>query len=422
MSVIQTTKHPATGAEESFAKGIVKRVFIKRLNADGSPKVTSFVDKKTGQSKNINSTHRVSILLEVGEDSSFVDFGTVEIKNLQYENKFQIKEGDNYVDILPGMEISVYPVAVRQYMKKVKGPDGKPTGAEEPATSYEGKRGNITILDRTNAQAASQSSSAASGGAQGQGGASTKIYGEITDLVGSIAQVKALKGEGSWTVTLSDDQLSQVVSGGRLAGQLIVDGTISDFKAYGPVGDKPKGQTFRKDDVPIRIGNALTITAAMFPGNTVVDQAFVVGQVLAAMDSLRDKLRDEFKSMDDYSFGSRLGQCGILAAPHSTEGIEQFIANVESHFRFVCGFEVKVRENQKAQEPASQQQPGQLTNLNWWVVVTATSTRPSRTQDPSRSMLLDYSKMQLQHQQNLSKRKGTPKGPFFIIWRLVLHR
>lgn len=362
MSVIQTTKHPATGAEESFAKGVIKRIIIKRINADGSPKVTQFKDKKTGQTKSINSTHSAFIILEAGGDEAFINFGTMEIKNLQYENKFQIKEGDKYTDLLPGMEISVYPISLRSYKKKVKDASGNVTG-EEDAISYEGKRGNVTILDRSNAVQGntSQSSPAASGGSQGQSGATVKVYGEITELVGSEAHVKGDKGE--WTVILSDEQLGQVSKGGRLAGQLATDGTISQFKAYGPAGQRSQNSgasgSYKKDDLPVRLGNALTITDAMFPNAAIVDQQVIIKQVLAAMDSVKAKLRSEFKNMDDYSFGSRLGQCGILAARHSQEGIEQFLENVEATFRFVCSMEADIRAGSESAQQPQQQAPAQ---------------------------------------------------------------
>lgn len=359
MSVIQTTKHPATGAEESFAKGVIKRIIIKRLNADGSAKTTQFKCKKTGQTKAINSTHSAFIILESGGEEAFINFGTMEIKNLQYENKFQIKEGEKYTDLLPGMEISVYPISTRQYKKKVKDASGNVTG-EEDAISYEGKRGNVTILDRSNAVQgnAFQGPSAASGGSQAQSGATVKVYGEIVNLVGSVAQVKGDKGE--WTVTLSDEQVSQVSKGGRLAGQLAADGTISQFKAYGPAGQRSQSSGssggFKKDDLPVRLGNALTITDAMFPNAAIIDQKVIIEQVLAAMDGVKAKLRSEFKSMDDYSFGARLGQCGILAARHSQEGIDQFLENVEATFRFVCSMEESLRAGAAAPEPAKQPQ------------------------------------------------------------------
>ncbi|QYC52541.1 hypothetical protein [Salmonella phage SSBI34] len=331
------------------AAGTIERINIKRINEDGSPKITH-INKGPNAGKTIKSTHRYSILLKEGEDSAWISFGEGEVKNLKYEDQFQIKEGDKYVSLKPGMKIRL-PVQVKSYKDR--------EGNER--TSTEGKKNKIKITDASGARdVAPQGSQAPQGGSQGAGGATTKVYGEIASVSGSDVIVKT--DNGNVTVKLTDEQLSQIQEGGRLAGQRSADGSISAFKAYGPKGAGGTGGSRKggKDDLPIRLGNALTITDAMFPNAAIVDQQIIVVQVLKAMDTIKAKLREEFKGMDDYAFGARLGQSGILAARHSQEGIDQFIENVETTFRFINATEDLVRKDaspEKAPEPQLEQKP-----------------------------------------------------------------
>lgn len=352
MTVIQTTTHPATGALETFAKGTIKRINIKRLNADGSPKVSTFKDKNTGQQKQINSTHMYSVLLEDGADGAWISFGTGEVKNLKYEDQFQIKTADGkYVDLLVGMVISVYPVSPRTY--EVNG---------ETKTAYEGKKKNLTILDSTNAVAKTQQGAPANAPAKtsAQNGATTKVYGEILTLDGTAASVKTDNGEVK--VTLTQEQVAAVQVGGRLAGQVDGSGNIvSGFKVYGPAGSKPAGggnKGFKKDDLAIRLGNALTITHAMFPEQHVINLELEVTQTLAVMDNLRSKLAAEFTHMDAFSLGARLGQSGILSAPFSRNGPDEFAENTESVFRMICTMEDNIRKGAEQASVANQTTQG----------------------------------------------------------------
>lgn len=338
-TVVQSVYDAINDVTATIAAGSIERINIKRINADGSPKVTTFKDKNTGQQKSINSTHRYSILLKNGEDTAWVSFGEGEVKNLKYEDQFQIKEESGYTSLLPGMVIRL-PVVIKPY----KAADGS------ARQSVEGKRNRIKITDKTNARAASapsQGAGSSQGAPQGSGGASTKVYGDIVSVSGSDVVVKTDNGEV--TVKLTEAQLGELVEGGRLAGQRAADGTVSAFKAYGPKGSGGSAGGSRggkgKDDLPIRLGNALTIADAMFPNEAIVDQQVIVLQVLGAMDSVKAKLRSEFKHLDDYAFGARLGQCGILAARHSQKGIDEFVENVETTFRFVCATEDQIRNN-----------------------------------------------------------------------------
>lgn len=329
-----------------IAMGTVKFVSIKRINADGSPKTVNI--KVAGVDKAIKSSHRVSILLEQGTDSTWISFGEENI-DLRYEGNYQIKEAEKtYTNILPGMVLRL-PVDRQEYVSKKTG---------EKAVSYTGKKKHIVIKDRSNAQQPQAGATGGSAGSSANSGTSTKVYGEIIALDGLVASVKGDKGE--WKVTLTEDQVSsnsQVQVGGRLACQLAADGSVSGFKAYGPVGQgASSSRSFKKDDLPIRIGNAVSIVHAMFPAKPVTTLKTEIVQTVDVMDGLRAKLSAEFKgSMDDYSIGARLGQSGIVAAPHGAESPAAFSSLVEDTFRMICTIEEELRAKQAT--PAANSEP-----------------------------------------------------------------
>lgn len=248
MSVITEVVNPADDSVALKAKGVIKRVFIKRINADGSAKVTH-INKGPNAGKTISSTHRYSILLTAGGVDEFVSFGEGEVKNLKYENQFQVKQADgSYKDLLPGAEISIYPVQKQTYEK-----DGKTN------TSYQGKKKDIKILVDAPADAAPQQSSAP---AQSGGGKGAKIYGEILSIEGNVAVVNDEK-QGEGRVVLSDEQLAEVSVGGRLAAfvDISTGNIINSFKAYGPVGQGGgaggKGKRTPYDPVGVSAGHAM---------------------------------------------------------------------------------------------------------------------------------------------------------------------
>lgn len=222
MSVITQVVNPADDSTALKAKGILKRVIVKRINEDGSPKITK------GPNGPIKNTHRYTLIISdpEGGDDAMIGFGEGEVKNLKYEHQFQIKDGNAYKDLIPGQEISVYPLTSREY-------NGK--------TYYDGRRKAIKILtDAPEGSTPSQPQSqapAASGGNKG-----TKIYGEIVKIEGNLASVNDEK-IGVGEVVLSDEQLAEVQVGGRLAA--FVDTSngsiINGFKAYGPVGSSSGG-------------------------------------------------------------------------------------------------------------------------------------------------------------------------------------
>lgn len=293
MSVITEVVNPADDSVALKAKGVIKRVIIKRINEDGSAKVTQ------GKNGPIKATHRYSVLLTADGVDELIAFGEGEVKNLKYENQFQVKVGDAYKDLAPGAEISVYPLKSREY-------NGK--------TYYDGKRKDVKILveapaGSTNAPAAAPAaSSPATGG-------SVKIYGEILGLNGNIASVMDEK-MGAGDVVLSDEQLAQVVVGGRLTAFVVKEtGVITGgFKAYGPAGQsngtsgsKGKG---KYDPVGVSTGHAINVLAnlklAGFKGD-LLDAGKVAHDVTT-------KLIKEFSDASGKDEGNSVGNAVKFAA------------------------------------------------------------------------------------------------------------
>lgn len=346
IKVVNELYDAAADQKVLIAMGTIERIVIKRINADGSPKVNQ-VKSGPKAGSTISSTHRSSILLKTGEDSQWVSFGTHEVKNLKYENQYQIKEGNDYVELKPGMVIRL-PVELRTW----KGADGK------DASGYQGRRNKITIKDKSGARddVPQNAPNQSSGAPAASGGKTVKVYGDIVSVSGAEVLVKTEAGEV--TVKLTEDQLGKIQEGGRLAGQRAEDGTVTQFKAYGPKGSGNSSSGSRgksKDDLPIRLGNALTVTKALFPNDSVILQGVVIKQVLAAMDSVKNKLREEFKDMDDYAFGARLGQAGILSGHEGIEDPSHFAAKVEEVFRFVCDLEKQIRAGDSDPAPTQQE-------------------------------------------------------------------
>jgi len=231
-SVVQSVYDAINDVTATIAAGSVEKVLVKRINADGSPRVTTFKDKRTGQQKSINNTHRYALLLKNGEDQSWISFGEGEVKNLKYENQFQVKQEDKYVSIQEGMVIRL-PVTLQSYQRKSDG---------QQMTSVVGKKNQIKITDSSGAR--SQSSSDSTGGSNSNDSSTGspkkgKVYGEITTINGNDVVVKQEDGSDV-PVKLTSDQVDKIVLGGRMTGIIAEDGTVSSgFKAYGPKSSTP---------------------------------------------------------------------------------------------------------------------------------------------------------------------------------------
>ena len=294
MSVITEVVNPADDSVALKAKGVIKRVIIKRINDDGSAKVTQ------GKNGPIKATHRYSVLLTADGVDEFIAFGEGEVKNLKYENQFQVKVGDVYKDLAPGAEISVYPLKSREY-------NGK--------TYYDGKRKDVKILVEAPTGATNAPASAPAASAPAAGG-SVKIYGEILGLNGNTASVMDEK-MGTGDVVLSDEQLAQVVVGGRLTAFIVKDtGVITGgFKAYGPAGQNNGGASGGKgkgkyDPVGVSTGHAINVLAnlklAGFKGD-LLDAGKVAHEVTT-------KLIKEFSDASGKDEGNSVGNAVKFAA------------------------------------------------------------------------------------------------------------
>lgn len=313
VKVITEVVNPIDNSTVSLAVGTIERINIKRLNEDGSPKITP-INKGPNKGKTIVATHKASLLVKNGEDQVWISFGTHEVKNPKYENQYQVKEGDVWVDLKPGMAIRV-PVQIRTWTDN----DGNQRSAPE------GKKSKIVITDKSGARDAapagnaggSQTSSAAS---NTSGGKTTKVYGEILSLSDTGAVVKDENGN-EVSVVLNKEQIAQVQVGGRLAGQRAGDGTLSGFKAYGPKGSAGAGAGgskggFKKDNSGMETGHALNgalnLRRSGLTIPPVVEVAKVVHDVTKhlKLDAANDPAN---KGMSDYDLGAMVGHAVLNA-------------------------------------------------------------------------------------------------------------
>lgn len=311
---------------ETTAEGVVK--FIK-LDKFPEPKVT------TWQGKKIESTHRASVLLEKDGESVWISLG--EFKSNRDNITFKV--GDEWKELKQGQTVIID-------IKKVGEWNGKPT--------YQSSKSNITILEEApeNASGEATNNSKPQGNATTQGNAKEaqtgsnsaktttgsaktfKVYGTIKSIEEGVAVVV---GEDSKEVqVILGEHGSEVSIGGRLTAQVDGEGNIkSGFKSYG----SPK--TNQKDDLPIRLGNAVTI--ANHFTDSYLDVVSIAKQVIGKVDDLRAKMKGKYSGMDDYGLGSRCGQVAIIAA-EKTKDINSFIKVAEDLFIEICEAEQELRE------------------------------------------------------------------------------
>lgn len=313
VKVITEVVNPIDNSTVSLAVGTIERINIKRLNEDGSPKITP-INKGPNKGKTIVATHKASLLVKNGEDQVWISFGTHEVKNPKYENQYQVKEGDVWIDLKPGMAIRV-PVQIRKWTDA----DGNERSAPE------GKKSKIVITDKSGARDAAPASNAggpqtSSAPSNASGGKTTKVYGEILSLSDTGAVVKDENGN-EVSVVLSKEQIAQVQVGGRLAGQRAQDGTLSGFKAYGPKGSAGAGAGgskggFKKDNSGMETGHALNgalnLRRSGLTIPPVVEVAKVVHDVTKhlKLDAANDPAN---KGMSDYDLGAMVGHAVLNA-------------------------------------------------------------------------------------------------------------
>lgn len=314
VKVINSVYDAVNDTNIHIASGSIERINIKRINEDGSPKVTS-INKGPNAGASIVATHRASLLLKNGEDQTWVSFGTHEVKNLKYENQYQIKVDEKWVGLKEGMIIRV-PVQIRTWKDAATGEDR--SGAE-------GKKARIKITDDSGARdskpagnaGGSQTSSAAS---NTSGGKTTKIYGEILSVDGLHALVKDEQGR-EVTVVLTKEQFDQIKVGGRLTGQRGEEGSIvSGFKAYGPKGSSggtggSKG-SFKKDTSGMETGHALNGALNLRRSGLTIPPVLEIAKVVhdatkhLKLDAAQDPAN---KGMSDYDLGSMVGHAVLNA-------------------------------------------------------------------------------------------------------------
>lgn len=312
-TVITTVYDGVNDVNVSIAQGTIERISLKRINEDGSPKVTN-INKGPNAGKVINSTHRASILLKQGEDQVWVSFGSHEVKNLAYEHQYQIKVDEKWTDLKEGMVIRC-PVQIRTW---------KDARTGEDRSAPEGKKAKIKITDASGAREPRQAGGPQTSSATSNtsGGKTTKVYGEILSLSDTGAVVKDENGN-EVSVVLTKEQIGQVQVGGRLAGQRGEDGSVSGFKAYGPKGSGGSSGSaggskggFKKDNSGMETGHALNgalnLRRSGLTAPPVVEVAKVVHDVTKhlKLDAAQDPAN---KGMSDYDLGAMVGHAVLNA-------------------------------------------------------------------------------------------------------------
>lgn len=335
---------------ETTAEGVVKYI---KLDKFPEPKVT------TWQGKKIESTHRASVLLEKDGESVWISLG--EFKSNRDNITFKV--GEEWKELKQGQTVIID-------IKKVGEWNGKPT--------YQSSKSSITILEEApeNASGEATNNSKPQSNATTQGSAKEaktgsnsvkttngsagstktfKVYGTIKSIEEGVAVVV---GEDSKEVqVILGEHGSEVSVGGRLTAQVDGEGNIkSGFKSYG----SPK--TNQKDDLPIRLGNAVTI--ANHFTDSYLDVVTIAKQVIGKVDELRAKMKAKYSSMDDYGLGSRCGQVAIIAA-EKTKDINSFIKVAEELFIEICEAEQELREGKVVveQKQETKQEVQEPTNV-----------------------------------------------------------
>lgn len=302
MPVIQTVKDPATRKDVKMAEGVIKRVNVSRIHADGSARESQI---KSGPKAGtvIRATHRYSLLLEKEGDSVWIGFGDGEVKNLKYEKQFQVKNDEGkYIDLVEGIELSVYPIVEDSWTTE----DGT------VKTSIKGKRKNIAILSMENAKAPAPAGQQQSGGQsqsnhQSAAGAK-KFFGNIIEVNGNLVTIEDTKSNAKVALALTDEQLAQVVEGGRLGGDYDPsNGSVSVFKPYGPVGSG--GKSNNKDMTGVETGHALNGALELHRrgmGENILELAKMVNAVTLEHKSWYGE-QPSGKGLSDYDRGSAVG-------------------------------------------------------------------------------------------------------------------
>lgn len=310
MSVIQKDIDRATKKEIAFAEGVIKKVFCKEK---AKPLVMT---PKSGpnQGRTVTLTHERKLLLEKDGNEVWIDFGAYSVKAGQekYALQFQIKHEDKFLELAPGIELTIYPLKDESWVN----------GEGKTVEKWGGKISNINILDASKARPEEnfnpnreQGQGKPSGGAAS--GKGTKVFGEIISIEGGVAQVKTEDGLVGPVVLGSNE--ASVTVGGRLTAFVDNAGNIlSGFKAYGPVGSNGggnKGKSFVKDTSGIETGHAINGALNMQRNGfkfDLIEMAKTIHDVTIALKAAEAK-DDRNKDLSDYDIGQSTGHAVLNA-------------------------------------------------------------------------------------------------------------
>lgn len=250
-------------------QGKVKRVTVKEL----------------AQEDRFGNTYRHSMQLD-DDAGTWVGFGGSKSQN------FTVKDGAGFYTFVGGESI---------FLKY-----------EENGDFKNGKKGNITLIEKVEEGSAppqrqNVQKPAASGGAS----SNKKIFGDITDISNGVATVVDEKA-GEVKVILAERE-GDVQVGGRLTAVVDGKGTIvSGFKAYGP--------KVAKDDLGIKVGNSFSV--ALEAGFVTSPETIVetLPDLVAKIDAAREAVAKANSSMDAYALGARFGQSVVAAARLARKG------------------------------------------------------------------------------------------------------
>jgi len=133
----------------------------------------------------------------------------------------------------------------------------------------------------------------------------------------------------------------------------LVAGTRYEKQEQSTGGEsKPQKEPYKKkDDLAIRLGNALTIAAHLKDGRSRPESVveFAYKEVYPAVGDLKEKLKAAYPNMDDYAFGMRLGQSAVIASQR-VKTIAEVIEQAETIFIEMCRAEDTLRNPIPVQE------------------------------------------------------------------------
>lgn len=314
MAIIKTV-NPIDDSEMYIASGVVEALKVTKLDTP---------DK-------FQNTHKAS--LKIGDAWVNVSAFKSNRDNLTYQEKDK-----TWVEVTKGCEVK-FVVKATEYKGKTYY-EVKKSGLKVTKKATENASGEATSNSKPQSNATTQGNAkeaqTGSNSAKTTNGSTKtfKVYGTIKSIDEGVAVVV---GEDSKEVqVILGEHGSEVSVGGRLTAQVDGEGNIkSGFKSYG----SPKSN--QKDDLPIRLGNAVTI--ANHFTDSYLDVVSIAKQVIGKVDELRAKMKAKYPQAEDYGLSARVGQSVIIAA-EKTKDINSFIKVAEDLFIEICEAEQELRE------------------------------------------------------------------------------